>query len=64
MSTHHKKNAASDQGLHCLPWSHLWDARNIWVGININCDSRLSDFKTYFFSGQNQSQTRRVFRAN
>ena len=24
-------NAASDLGLHCLPTSHLWDARYKWV---------------------------------
>ena len=25
------RSAASDLGLHCLPMSHLWDARNKWV---------------------------------
>ena len=25
------QNAASDLGLHCLPMSHLWDARHKWV---------------------------------
>ena len=25
------RSAASDQGLHCLPMSHLWDARHMWV---------------------------------
>ena len=24
-------SVASDQGLHCLPVSHLWDARHNWV---------------------------------
>ena len=24
-------SAASDLGLHCLPMSHLWDARHKWV---------------------------------
>ena len=24
-------SAASDLGLHCLPMSHLWDARYKWV---------------------------------
>ena len=24
-------SAVSDQGLHCLPMSHLWDPRHIWV---------------------------------
>ena len=25
------RSAASDLGLHCLPMSHLWDARHKWV---------------------------------
>ena len=25
------RSAASDLGLHCLPMSHLWDARYKWV---------------------------------
>ena len=25
------RSAASDLGLHCLPWSQKWDARLIWV---------------------------------
>ena len=25
------RSAASDLGLHCLPMSHLWDARLKWV---------------------------------
>ena len=26
-------SAASDLGLHCLPMSHLWDARLKWVNV-------------------------------
>ena len=25
------RSGASDLGLHCLPMSHLWDARHKWV---------------------------------
>ena len=28
-------SAASDLGLHCLPVSHLWDARVKWVNLSI-----------------------------
>ena len=27
-------SAASDLGLHCLPMSHLWDARHKWVNLS------------------------------
>ena len=27
------RSAASDLGLHCLPMSHLWDARHKWVNV-------------------------------
>ena len=35
----HFHSAASDLGLHCVPMSHNWDARLIWV----------KEFKRYHF---------------
>ena len=37
------RSASSDFGLHCLPKSHLWDARHKWVKTNY---SRLSLSRT------------------
>ena len=28
------RSGASDLGLHCLPMSHKWDARLIWVNVS------------------------------
>ena len=29
-----KRSAASDLGIHCLPWYHLWDVMPIYVRVN------------------------------
>ena len=37
------RSAASDLGLHCLPRSQKWEARLIWVKINITLKSKQRD---------------------
>ena len=33
------RSAASDLGLHCLPMSHLWETRLIWVNLySLECN--------------------------
>ena len=40
------RSAASDLGLHCLPISHLWDARLKWV-ITFTCFIATGEINVY-----------------
>ena len=44
------RSAESDQSLHCLPMSLLWDARHKWVNINTVSDQSVgNELMTCFF---------------
>ena len=46
------RSAASDLVLHCLPMSHLWDARLKWVNVlffTILADDILTYVSDFFF---------------
>ena len=35
-----QRSVASDLGVHCLPMSHLWDARLKWVKTSTSVEAR------------------------